>query len=46
MGFAGSAEACADHLDELEAAGFNLHSVTIAERDPAKRGAIYRTLVG
>lgn len=46
MFFAGPPEACAEHLDELEEAGFNLHSVTIAERDPAKRAAIYRTLVG
>ncbi len=46
MHFAGSAEACAAHLDEVEAAGFNLHSISIAERDPAKRAAIYRTLVG
>lgn len=46
MSFAGSAEACAEHLDELEAAGFNLHAVTIAERDPGRRAAIYRILVG
>ncbi len=46
MHFAGSAEACAEHLDELQAAGFNLHSVSIAERDPRKRASIYRTLVG
>ena len=46
LGFAGSAEACAEHLDELEEAGFNLHSVTIADRDPQRRAAIYRTLVG
>ncbi|MFN8638527.1 MAG: LLM class flavin-dependent oxidoreductase [Dehalococcoidia bacterium] len=46
MFFAGPPEACAEHLDELEEAGFNLHSVQIAERDPAKRASIYRTLVG
>lgn len=46
MFFAGSAEACAEHLDELEEAGFNLHSVNIAEQDPKKRASIYRTLVG
>ncbi len=46
MGFAGSAEACAEHMDEQAEAGFNLHSVSISERDPKKRAAIYRTLVG
>lgn len=46
MSFAGSAEACAEYLDALEEAGFNLHSVTIAEQDLKKRAAIYRTLVG
>jgi alkanesulfonate monooxygenase SsuD/methylene tetrahydromethanopterin reductase-like flavin-dependent oxidoreductase (luciferase family) len=46
MHFAGPAEACAEHLDALAEAGFNLHAVSIAERDPKKRAAIYRTLVG
>ncbi len=46
MFFAGPPEACAEHLDELQEAGFNLHAVTIAERDTAKRASIYRTLVG
>ena len=46
MGFAGPAEACAEHMDELAEAGFNLFSVTIKEPDAQKRAAIYRQLVG
>lgn len=45
-GFAGSAEAAAEYLDAQVEAGFNLHSVTITESEPARRRDILRTLVG
>lgn len=46
LGFAGSVEACCDAIDEAAAAGFTLMSVSVAERDPQKRAAIFRKLVG
>ena len=46
MGTAGSVEACVDALDEADAAGFGVHSVSVAERDPVKRGKIFEQLVG
>ncbi|MFQ5698735.1 MAG: LLM class flavin-dependent oxidoreductase [Myxococcota bacterium] len=45
MGTAGSVEECADALDEAEGAGFKMHSISVAERDPHKRGQILRRLV-
>jgi F420-dependent oxidoreductase-like protein len=46
LGMAGGVEACCDALDEAGEAGFSLLSVTVTERDPDKRAAIYRKLVG
>ncbi len=46
LGMAGGVEACCDALDEAAEAGFSLLSVSVAERDPDKRAAIYRRLVG
>ena len=46
MGTAGPVELCIEALDAAEAAGFRSHSVSVAERDPQKRAAIYRQLVG
>jgi F420-dependent oxidoreductase-like protein len=46
LGMAGEVNACCDALDEAAEAGFHLLSVTVAERDPQKRAAIYRKLVG
>jgi F420-dependent oxidoreductase-like protein len=46
LGFAGGVEACCDALDEAADAGFSTLSVSVAERDPQKRAAIFRKLVG
>jgi F420-dependent oxidoreductase-like protein len=46
LGFAGGVEACCDALDEAAEAGFSDLSVSVSERDPQKREAIYRKLVG
>jgi F420-dependent oxidoreductase-like protein len=46
LGTAGPVERCVDALDEAEAAGFRVHSVSVAERDPKKRAEIFRKLVG
>ena len=46
MGTAGDVGRCIEALDEAEEAGFQVHGVNVAERDPAKRGEIYRQLVG
>jgi len=46
MGFAGSAEACAEHMDEMAEAGFNLFNVSVKEPDAKKRASIFRTLAG
>ena len=46
MGTAGSVEECVEAMDAAEAAGFRSHTVSVAERDPGKRGEIYRRLVG
>ncbi len=46
LGTAGSVEECIDAMEQAEAAGFQMHSVGVAERDPKKRGEIYRQLVG
>jgi F420-dependent oxidoreductase-like protein len=45
LGFAGSVEACCDALDEASEAGFSVMSVSVSERDPQKRAAIFRKLV-
>jgi alkanesulfonate monooxygenase SsuD/methylene tetrahydromethanopterin reductase-like flavin-dependent oxidoreductase (luciferase family) len=45
LGFAGSVDACRDALAEAEEAGFSVLSVSVAERDPQKRAAIFRKLV-
>ena len=46
LGMAGELGACIDALDAAQEAGFSLLSVGVAERDPEKRAAIYRQLVG
>jgi F420-dependent oxidoreductase-like protein len=46
LGTAGGVEACCDALDEAAAAGFPLLSVAVTERDPGKRSAILKRLVG
>lgn len=44
--YAGPVEGAIDWIEEQKEAGYTQHSVSIAERDPKKRGAIYRQLVG
>ncbi len=46
LGTAGSVDECVDALEQAEAAGFDWHSVNVSEKDPKKRGEIYRQLVG
>jgi F420-dependent oxidoreductase-like protein len=46
LGTAGSVDECIDAMEQAEAAGFDWHSVTVNERDPKKRAAIYERLVG
>jgi F420-dependent oxidoreductase-like protein len=46
LGTAGSVETCIEAMQEAEEAGFGLHSVSVAEADPKKRGEIFRKLVG
>jgi alkanesulfonate monooxygenase SsuD/methylene tetrahydromethanopterin reductase-like flavin-dependent oxidoreductase (luciferase family) len=46
LGTAGSVETCIEGMQEAEEAGFGLHSVSVSEPDPKKRGEIYRQLVG
>jgi F420-dependent oxidoreductase-like protein len=46
LGTAGTVEQCIDAMEQAEEAGFQLHSVGVAERDPKKRGEIFRQLVG
>ncbi|HKP55685.1 MAG TPA: LLM class flavin-dependent oxidoreductase [Polyangiales bacterium] len=46
LGFAGELEACCDALDAAAEAGFSLLSVAVTERDPDKRAATLRRLVG
>jgi F420-dependent oxidoreductase-like protein len=46
LGTAGSVETCIEGMQEAEEAGFQLHSVSVPEPDPKKRGEIYRQLVG
>ena len=42
----GSPEECAEAIDEGVEAGFTLHSVNVAERDPKKRLDILKRIVG
>jgi alkanesulfonate monooxygenase SsuD/methylene tetrahydromethanopterin reductase-like flavin-dependent oxidoreductase (luciferase family) len=46
LGMAGDVDACCDALDAAAAAGFTLLSVAVTEREPNKRAAILRRLVG
>lgn len=46
FGFVGSSEACVERLEQEEAAGARLHSVSVLERDPDAAGKIYEQLVG
>ncbi|MDA1004773.1 MAG: LLM class flavin-dependent oxidoreductase [Chloroflexi bacterium] len=46
LGTAGTVEQCIDAMEEAESAGFQMHSVNVAERDPKKRVAIFKQLVG
>jgi len=46
LGFAGPVEACCEALDAAQEAGFSLLSVNVSGRDPSKRAATYKTLVG
>ncbi len=46
MGTAGPVEQCIEALDEAQAAGFRMHSVSVAESDPKRRADIFRQLVG
>lgn len=46
LGTAGDVSACCEALDAAAEAGFSLLSVSVSERDPDKRAAIYRKLVG
>ena len=46
MMFAGSAEQCVDWIEAQQEAGFAVSPVEVGERDPKKRAAIFRTLVG
>ncbi len=44
--YAGPVEGAIDWIEEQKEAGYTQHSVSIDERDPKKRGEIYRQLVG
>jgi F420-dependent oxidoreductase-like protein len=46
LGYAGELEPCIEALDAAAAAGFSLLSVSVTERDPEKRAAILKRLVG
>lgn len=46
LGTAGGVEECIEGLEQAEEAGFKVHSVSVAERDPAKRRAIFEQLIG
>lgn len=45
LGFVGSVEECRDGLAKEEAAGINLHNVSISGYDPAEEGRIYERLL-
>ncbi len=46
LGYAGPAEGCVEWLEAQQDAGYTIHGVSIEEREPKKRAAIYRQLVG
>jgi F420-dependent oxidoreductase-like protein len=46
LGFSGDVGACCAAIDEAREAGFSLIPVSVIERDPQKRAAIYAQLVG
>jgi alkanesulfonate monooxygenase SsuD/methylene tetrahydromethanopterin reductase-like flavin-dependent oxidoreductase (luciferase family) len=46
LGYAGPVEGCIEWLDAQQEAGYTIHTVALEERDPSKRAAIYRQLVG
>ena len=46
LGTAGTVEQCIEAMEEAEAAGFQMHGVSVAERDPKKRVALFKQLVG
>ena len=46
LGYAGPVEGCVEWLEAQQEAGYTIHGVSIDERDPRKRAAIYRQLVG
>ena len=46
LGYAGPVEGCVEWLDAQQEAGYTIHGVSIDEREPKKRAAIYRQLVG
>ncbi len=46
LGYAGPVEGAIDWMEEQRDAGYTLHGVSVDERDPKKRAAIYRQLVG
>ena len=46
LGFIGTTEECVERLEQEEAAGVKLHSVTILDRDPDARGKIIEQLAG
>ncbi|MCE7927581.1 MAG: LLM class flavin-dependent oxidoreductase [Chloroflexi bacterium CFX7] len=45
LGFAGNAQACLRRIQEEEAAGVNIHSITIDTRDPVEFGRAVETLL-
>ena len=46
MGVAGPLDECIEWIDAQAAAGYGMHSVSIAERDPGRLASIYREFVG
>lgn len=46
LGYAGPVEGAIDWIEEQRDAGYTLHGVTVEERDPKKRAAIFKKLVG
>jgi F420-dependent oxidoreductase-like protein len=46
LGYAGPVEGCVEWMEAQRDAGYSLHSVSVDERDPRKRAAIYKQLVG
>ena len=46
LNMSGSPEECAEAIDEGIEAGFTIHGVSVAERDPKKRLEILKRIVG